>query len=158
MARWKKARRANWRQKYLGDLRHVRACCRAGRLPPHHLFYIEGVLRDPDNLPKPVEVAERIGLTYELQQQNHLYRIPPVDKTKAELNALRRAKDAARQERLRRHGGAMARQVYLASVKSDKPWIAAGMSRRTWFRRQAKNSSKTVSATLVAPGSSRSTH
>ena len=125
-----------FRAKYLGDLRHMLRCCQDGRLPPASIPYLEHVLLDERWLPKPSEVAEQVQFTYAQQQANHLYTIPAVDKTEEELAALRRAKDARRKMRARRKAKALTREVYLAQF--PKPWIAAGVSRSTWYRRKAK--------------------
>lgn len=40
-------------------------------------------------------------------------------------------------EPARRRGRPLASQAHL-SIERRKPWVAAGMSRRTWYRRQAE--------------------
>ena len=130
-----------FRAKYLGDLRHMLRCCRDGRLPPANIPYLEHVLLDERWLPKPSEVAEEVQFTYEQQQANRLYTVPAVDKTEEELAALRRAKEARRKMRAgARRGQTDPRPIggVRTSDQQAKPWIAAGVSRRTWYRRQAK--------------------
>jgi hypothetical protein len=50
----------------------------------------------------------------------------------------RKRKERERKRRARRQAGAQPRAGYLASAaKADKPWIALGTSRRTYYRRKA---------------------
>jgi hypothetical protein len=113
-------------------------CCKAGRLPPANADYLQGILLDERHLPKPREIAERVHFTYEQQQRLRIYTLPAVDKTEAELVELRRAKDVERKRLARRKARMQTREAYRAAVASPKPWIAAGMKERTWYRHQAK--------------------
>ena len=128
-----------WRRRYLGDLRHMLCCCKAERLPPANIPYLKRILLDPDGLPKPREVAERVKFTYEQQQRNRIYTVPAIDKTKAELAELRRAKDAHRKMLARRKAGKPTRGQYRASVASKKLWLATGMKKSTYYYRLSKN-------------------
>ncbi len=127
-----------WLNKHVGELRHMLRCCRAGRLPPANSEYLEHILLDQDHLPKPREIAERVQFTYEQQQTNHIYTVPAIDKTKDELAELRRAKDAHRKMLARRKAGKPGRAQYLASIKSEEPWVKAGMKKSTYYYRRAK--------------------
>ena len=135
MAKWSKKKRAAWRAGFHGDIAHALVCCQHGRLPPQHIAYLTSILKDPSSIPKPAEIGTAIGLTYEQQQQNKLYSIPPADKTKAELKALHLAKDAVRQERFRRKHNQRPREAYRAAVKSKEPWLALGMTKPTYYRK-----------------------
>ena len=125
----------HYRRKRVADIKHMLRCCSHGRLPETHCDYLQGILSQP-YLPPPEEIAKRVGLTYAQREANRLWSIPPIDMTKKELAALRRRKDRERKMKSRRKAGAVLRQAYLA--KFQKPWIAAGIPRSTWYRRQAK--------------------
>jgi len=127
-----------WRRKFIGDLRHMLRCCRAGRLPRANIAYLESILRDPAHLPRPKEVAKQVHLTNAQREQHKLWTIPPVDMTEEQLAAQRREKDRLRKLLARRKAHVQSREAYLASVASNKPWIKADKSRSTWFRHQAK--------------------
>jgi hypothetical protein len=129
--------RERWLRKYVGDIRHALQCCRAGRLPPEHVPFLEGVLIDP-RLPSPDELAQAVGLTFEQREANKLWTIPCVDKTVDELAALRRKKDRERKKVARRKAQARTREAYLASVSHGEPWKREGISRATWFRRRGE--------------------
>jgi hypothetical protein len=88
-------------------------------------------------LPKPETVARQIGLTAEQRERNQLWTLPPVDLSKEQIAERKRQRDRERKRRARRRAGQQARGEYLAQF--DKPWIAAGVSRATWFRRKAKD-------------------
>ena len=106
----------------------------AGRLPPANIPYIDRILLDPDWLPKPREVAERVGLSYEQRQRYKLWTIPPVDVTKEQLAEKRREKDRQR-KKLKRDRN---RAAYRAAVASNKPWLKAGLKKSTYYYRIAK--------------------
>jgi hypothetical protein len=61
----------------------------------------------------------------------------PIDETRAERKSLQRQSNRERKERERRAKGVVARQEYeAASLSRTKPWLALGISRRTWERRR----------------------
>jgi hypothetical protein len=120
-----------FRRRFRGDLRHALRCCEGGRLPRSKAAYLRGAL-EADKLPAPREVSKRIGLTFEQRESNRLFTIPPIDKTKAEIMAIRREKDRERKARTRRKAGIAARQP------SKTPWVEEGVSRASWYRRRAK--------------------
>lgn len=126
-----------WRRKYVGDLRHMHRCCLHGRLPKENCEYLEDVLRDEHSLPKPREVAKRVHFTNEQRERNRLWTIPPVDMTTEQLADQRREKDRQRKTLARRRARALSREAYLAAIAGAKPWLKEGISRATWFRRQA---------------------
>ena len=126
---------ARWLRRYRGDITHALRCCEAGKLPREHAPYLEGVLAN-GYLPKREELGAAIGLTYAQREANRIYTIAPVDKTKAELEALQREAKREREQRRRQRNGAMSREAYLAAVKSEQPWLALGISRATYFRRK----------------------
>ena len=103
-------------------------CMLYGRLPAG-LAYIEQVLGDPLNLPKPREVAERVHFTNEQREPNKLFTIPPIDMTKAQLAKQRREKDKQRKMMARRKASAQTREIYLASSQARSARPSHGRSR-----------------------------
>ena len=105
-----------------------------------------------ERLPTGREIGERLGLTNEEYERLNLRHIKPVDRTDEQLAERRKAR---RNERRRTKSG-RTREAYLAELATKpKPWIAAGVSRRTWYRRVARgyvriNSPKQV-PNLVPP-------
>jgi hypothetical protein len=134
-ARKRDGGKRRWLTQYKRDASHALRCCRAGRLPCEHAPYLEHVLAN-GHMPTPAELGAMLKLTYEQREANRLWTIPPIDKTK--LKALKREAHRRREERRRRRDGAMTRATYLASVKTEKPWLALGESRATYYRRKGK--------------------
>jgi hypothetical protein len=130
-------RKRRWQAQYKRDLSHCARCSRAGRLPAEHAPYLEYVLAN-GYLPQPAELGAMLKLTYAQISANRLWTIPPIDKSKAELKALKQEAKRRREERRRRRNGAMTRAAYLATVRSEKPWLALGMSRATYYRRKGR--------------------
>jgi hypothetical protein len=59
--------------------------------------------------------------------------------TAEQLASQAKEKERARRERARRKRGIRTKAVYLAELASrPKPWVAEGISQRTWQRRQKK--------------------
>jgi hypothetical protein len=86
----------------------------------------------------PDQLAERLGVTLAERTALRLTCIGAIDCSKAEREMRRKALAKARQQRRRRSRGVRARAQYLAaSISRTKPWEAAGISRRTWYRRQS---------------------
>lgn len=137
MARRSRKSFEGWRRRYLGDLKHLLQCCIHGRLPPRHSEYLTTILSNGHKLPPPKEVAKHVGLTNEQRERNKLWSIPPVDMTKTQLAEQRKAKDRQRKMLARRKAKTQTREAYLATIASDKPWLKEGVSRATWYRRQA---------------------
>jgi hypothetical protein len=89
-----------------------------------------------------------------------LWTIGAVDVTKAERLARRRQRDKEAAARRRRAAKKMTRPEYLAShtLSRTKPWVAEGISRRTWERRRQRDASPSsvfpiVISTADAPAS-----
>jgi hypothetical protein len=133
--------KTRWLRRYRGDITHALNCCLAGRLPREHASYLEGVLAN-GHMPKPAELGAVLRLTFEQREANRIFTIPPIDKTKAELEALKREAKRKREQRRRQRNGAMSRAAYMAAVKSKQPWVALGMSRRTYYRHKAKGDTR----------------
>jgi hypothetical protein len=112
---------------------------------------IDDVKRTPIYLRKPSArmLGDRLRLMSDERQRLAIRTIKPFDKTDAELEADRRAKDSARKWRKRMAAKMKPRDAWLANCKSQlKPWAKAGVSRPTWYRRQ--NKMRQVSETGVS--------
>jgi hypothetical protein len=88
--------------------------------------------------------AQSLGIQLNLSQKEHLdlniRTIGPLGVVPGQQKLLRKLRDRAKKERKRRAIGIKPRDQYLAECKSRlKPWEAAGMSRRTWYRRLKKS-------------------
>lgn len=88
--------------------------------------------------------AQSLGIQLNLSQKEHLdlniRTIGPLGVVPGQQKLLRKLRDRAKKERKRRAVGIKPRDQYLAECKSRlKPWEAAGMSRRTWYRRLKKS-------------------
>lgn len=88
------------------------------------------------HLPSARRLGRELNVNHELREQLGLWSTWPCDMTAAQMVEWRKAKDRARKRERR---GAKSRANYLAAntVNRTKPWLAAGISRRTWYRRQA---------------------
>jgi hypothetical protein len=114
------------------------------------------VVRDWIGISERRQIANTLGkrhrITYDEVLAYGLKGVTPHDKTAEELAELRKARDCKRKRLDRLKAGRKTRAEYLANFASSdrkrQPWIAAGMSRRTWYRRQSK------ALTPVAPGMS----
>ena len=108
-------------------------------------------------------LAEKLGLTEAERRQLKIRTIGSVDMTSAERKQDRKLRDRARKRLSRQKAGAQSRSRYLASNNRsrEKPWVAEGISRRTYYRRlAAKNSGTSPSAVKIAsddPGTGPST-
>lgn len=83
-------------------------------------------------------LAWRMRLTEAERSALGITTIGAIDLSKSERAKRRRQRNIAAKRAARRAKGAMTRAQYLASVKTEKPWIKAGMSRATWYRRQSR--------------------
>ena len=106
---------------------------------------IDDVNRTPIYLRKPSAriLGDRLRLTSEERHRLAIRTIRPFDRTDAQLEADRKAKDAQRKWRKRRAAEMKPRDAWLANCKSRlKPWERAKMSRTTWYRKRAKERTK----------------
>lgn len=78
----------------------------------------------------------RLWLTEADRAALRITTIGAIDLGKAERTERRRDHHRKLALAKRRAQGAKPRAEYLASVKTEKPWIALGISRRTWYRRR----------------------
>jgi hypothetical protein len=99
------------------------------------------------------ELGQRLNLTNPEREALKVWRIAPVNLDGELISAeylaeQRKAKD--RERKWRKRGTSRRRDVYEAeSLSSRKPWLADGISRRTWERRRRKSGVASVSATIV---------
>jgi hypothetical protein len=87
--------------------------------------------------PKAKTLGERLNVTYGERARLRLQTIGCCDMTEAAMALIRKQKRRQR-ERLRRQlNGSKPRAEFLAaSLSQIKPWLALGISRRTWERRR----------------------
>jgi hypothetical protein len=102
----------------------------------------------------PEQLAQRLAVTFKEKTMLRLHHIAAIDISERDLEADRRKRrrDRAKQRAagIRSAMGAVPRAEYLATSKArTKPWEAAGLKRRTWYRRQ--RASKT-NGTGPSPG------
>jgi hypothetical protein len=87
---------------------------------------------------KADKLAWRMHLTAADRKTLRITTIGAIDKGKGTRVAERRQRKRELEEHRRRAAGAKPRAEYeAASTSTTKPWIAAGISRRTWYRRQS---------------------
>jgi hypothetical protein len=106
---------------------------RAPWLDPDAIHFKELYPRKAEELGHLIQLrdAERDGLK--------IRTIAPCDLTPAERKAKKRKRDRERRSLKRRAAGAIPRAQYLAQSKSrSQPWLAEGISRRTWERQRRK--------------------
>lgn len=83
------------------------------------------------------QLAWRLRLTKEERRMLGITTIGAIDEAKAARIKARRERDRKRKLNARRAEGAKPRRDYeTASINRTKPWIAEGISRRTWYRRR----------------------
>lgn len=95
----------------------------------------EEVLRNPKRW-KADQLAWVLRLIEADRRALGITTIGAIDMGKRERMARRRQRSRARRMAKHRANGVKTRAEYLATVASPKPWIAAGISRATWFRRK----------------------
>jgi hypothetical protein len=130
------------------------------KLPTHE---IDGIVKKVTANPRRFK-ADTLGsilrVTYAERTKAGLQTIGSFDVPKAERTKMRkerkRQRDRERTRLRRRSNGAMARAVYLANaISRQQPWLAQGISRATWYRRQPgettqKNDTSPSPTTLVS--------
>ena len=109
-----------------------------------------GLLTIYERTPTARELGERLRVTNAERVKLKLWQFKPIDVTDEELEAQRKARRLENKRAKRRAKGVRPREVYLAELASKpKPWIAEGISRRTWERRR-KAVSQGVVPTIVS--------
>jgi hypothetical protein len=84
----------------------------------------------------PRAIGQRLRVTREEWIRLKLKTILPFDMTGGEITEFRKANKRARDRRRRQAAGSKPREQSLSRLK---PWAVEGISRRTWFRKRAKN-------------------
>jgi hypothetical protein len=84
-------------------------------------------------------LGRMLNLDWMTRERLRLWQIGAVDEDAEARKRRRRQRDAERKRHQRRAEGRQDRQQYLANALSNtKPWVALGISRRTYERRRAK--------------------
>jgi hypothetical protein len=87
------------------------------------------------------EIGQLLRLTNAERQSLKLWQFKPIDATDEELTAHSKAMRRERRRAKSRANGVRSRQQYLADMAAiPKPWLALGITRRTWERRRAARS------------------
>ncbi|WP_407194388.1 hypothetical protein [Bradyrhizobium sp. STM 3566] len=82
-------------------------------------------------------LGKRMQLTYAERCRLRITTIAAIDISQAEVEARRAESKRLAKEAKRRKAGVKPRATYeAASIGRGEPWIAEGMSRATWYRRQ----------------------
>jgi hypothetical protein len=99
----------------------------------------------------PKALGQRHRVTNAERERLKVWQFAPCDVTKEQLAEHRKAKERERSRARRRARGSAPRHVYVAtSLSRTRPWLAEGISRRTWERHRRRvtqarpHSSKTV--------------
>jgi hypothetical protein len=83
-------------------------------------------------------LAKFLGVTYACRQRLRITTIGAIDVGERTRKELRRRQNRRAHEQRRRANGVRPRAEYRATSRTAiKPWEAAGMSRRTWYRKRA---------------------
>ena len=90
---------------------------------------------------KADDLAKLLGVTYAQRKALDIKTIGACDVGKRARKELRRRDDRERKAKARRAAGAKPQSQ---SLSRTAPWIAEGISRRTWYRRRGTTSSATV--------------
>jgi hypothetical protein len=101
-------------------------------------------------------LGKRLRLTNGERERLKLWTIAPFNMSPQQARKQRRAKDRARKRRLRQLRGCKGRIEYEASSATrTKPWLAAGISRATWYRCRETSASavrlRSAADALVSP-------
>jgi hypothetical protein len=98
-------------------------------------------------------LAQLLNLGMEERTRLGIRTIGAVDATKEERAEIARRNRAERKKATRRAGGVRPREEYETnSLSNTKPWKAEGISRRTWFRRRARQGTpaRTASPNVIS--------
>jgi len=87
-----------------------------------------------------LEIGKRLGLTNAEREALKLWPFLPIDKTAEEISEIARARRNNRRREKRRASGVRSRAAYLAELgNKPKPWVAAGVSRATYYRKRKRD-------------------
>jgi hypothetical protein len=88
---------------------------------------------------KAETIGKSIRLRFEERELLGIRTIRCIDKTQAEIKAIRHERKMDWQRANRREEGVMSRAAYLASfansINETKPWLALDMSKASWYRK-----------------------
>jgi hypothetical protein len=92
------------------------------------------------------DLGRRFNVTNAERERLRLWLIAAVDVNPDEIRkAKRRERQRLYWQRVTRKAGVRSRMAYLAaSVSKQKPWVAEGISRRTWYYRRARQIAQPV--------------
>jgi hypothetical protein len=100
--------------------------------------------------PTASTLGQRLRLTNAERERLRLWTIAAHDMTPEQAAEYRRAKEAARKRRYRQSRGGKPRAEYeAAGINQIKPWLALGISRRTWYYRLKANCTTSSALKLV---------
>jgi hypothetical protein len=100
-----------------------------------------------------LELGKRLGLTNVEREALKLWPFLPIDKSEKEIAEQSKVRERERRARKRRERGVPTREAYLAELASrPKPWIAEGISRRTWERRRKGTQGASADQRSVSQG------
>jgi len=123
-------------------MRHVIEMWAPWMSPEEREYYVQHVwgLDIYERTETGLEIGKRLGLTNAERETLKLWPFLPIDKTAEQIAEQAKARERERRARKRRERGVRTRKAYLAELASrPKPWIAEGISRRTWERRRKAN-------------------
>ena len=82
-------------------------------------------------------LGERLNLTKDDWERLEVWQLLPADMNDAEIASYRKERQRKSRERRRRRKGIRPRDEYLAnSLSQQRPWVAEGISKTTWYRRR----------------------
>ena len=100
--------------------------------------------------PKARPLGMRLRVTYAEREELKLWTIAPCDVTERGMALLRKRKKRQRERIRRQSRGA---KLQAASVSKAKPWVAAGISRRTYYYRlKQANCTTSCQVNLISTG------
>ena len=102
-----------------------------------------------------LEIGKRLGLTNGERETLKLWPFLPIDKSEKEIAEQAKVRERERRARKRRERGVRSREAYLAELANrPRPWIAEGISRRTWERRRKVTKGASADHGRVSQGES----
>jgi hypothetical protein len=117
---------ANWARRLGADL------------PAREINRIVKKIRTKPRRFKSDTLGKLLRVTYDERTALKLSTIGCYDVSKAERSRRRKERRRLKEQGRRRDKGAISREQYLTnSLSRQRPWLAEGTSRRTWYRRRA---------------------
>jgi hypothetical protein len=123
-------------------------------LPERELIRIAETARAKRRQFKADTIGKILRVTYEERCAARISTIGCIDVSKTERTKRRKERRLVEKQNSRRNCGIIPRREYIAkSLTRTKPWLAEGISRRTWYRRRS-----TQPATAPAPPAAANGH